>query len=324
MTKNKCAIITGITGQDGSILAEQLIYEGFKVIGTTRNIESSKIKLPQTLNESVELIEWDLLDPYKIKTIIKDCSPTEIYNFSAFSSGAGMYNDPVGICNINGLAATLILEAIRATDLDIHFCQASSSELFGNVESSPQSESTRFKPRSPYGAAKLYAHNMIDIYRQRYGIFACSAILFNHESPRRGLEFVTRKITYEAAKIKLGMSKELHLGNLDARRDWGYAGDYVRAMFLMLKQKQADDFIIATGKTHSVREFCDITFKYLGLDYRDFVCSDEEAYRENESSQLVGNADKAKQVMGWKPTVDFQEMIHMMVNSDLHSLKQNL
>jgi len=322
MKKRDCALITGITGQDGSYLAELLISKGYKVVGTTRNIESAGIKLPDSLKGIIELTEWDLLDVSRIKTILKDFSPTEVYNFSAYSSGSGMYDDPIGICNINGLAVTLILEAIREIDLSIRFCQASSSELFGNIETSPQSESTKFKPRSPYGAAKLYAHNMIEIYRQRYGIYACSAILFNHESARRGLEFVTRKITYEASRIKLGLSNELHLGNLDARRDWGYAGDYVQAMFLMLKQQEAEDFVIATGETHSVREFCEITFSYLKLDYRDFVLSDSTAYRSDETCQLVGNAKKAKQTLGWVPSLDFKEMIHLMVDADLHLLRE--
>lgn len=305
-------------------MAELLLAENYKVVGTTRNIEIAHKKLPLTLRDRIKLVGWDSLDQQRIINILSDDLPTEIYNFSAYSSGAGMYDDPISIGRVNGLAVTLILEAIRGVDSSIRFCQASSSELFGYADTSPQSESTKFNPRSPYGAAKLYAHTMIDIYRQRYGLFACSAILFNHESPRRGIGFVTRKITYEAAKIKLGLAKDLHLGNLEARRDWGYAGDYVRAMSLMMKQPDAGDYVVATGYTHSVREFCENTFNYLGLNYLDYVYEDASAYRSVEPCQLVGDADKAKRILGWEPKVDFQELVNMMVAADLRTLSQNI
>jgi GDPmannose 4,6-dehydratase len=255
--------------------------------------------------------------------VLAECRPTEIYNFAAYSSGAGMFDDPVGIGEVNGLAVARILEAIRAVDTNIRFCQASSREIFGEAIESPQTEATPTNPRSPYGAAKLYADAMIKIYRQRYGLFACSAILFNHESPRRGLEFVTRKITHEAAKIKLGLTKELHLGNLDAQRDWGFAGDYVRAMWLMLQQERAEDYVVATGKAHSVRELCEFAFSRLGLDYRDYVREDVLAFRPAETALLVGSAAKAKQNLGWEPEVEFRELVHMMVDADLQTLTKN-
>ena len=249
--------------------------------------------------------------------------PTEIYNFAAYSSGSGMFEDPVGIGEINGLAVTRILEAIREVDINIRFCQASSREIFGEAIQSPQTERTPSNPRSPYGAAKLYADSMIRIYREHYKIFACSAILFNHESPRRGLGFVTRKITHEASRIKLGLAKELHLGNLNALRDWGFAGDTVNAMWLMLQQVHADDYIVATGETHSVREFCECAFGYLALDYRNYVYEDESVYRPVEAAMLVGNIDKTRTALGWKPKVKFNELVHMMVDADMQALKQN-
>jgi len=249
--------------------------------------------------------------------------PAEIYNFAAYSSGAGMYEDPVAVGEVNGLAVTRILEAIREVDTNIRFCQASSREIFGEAVESPQTESTPTNPRSPYGAAKLYADYMIRIYRQRYNLFACSAILFNHESPRRGLEFVTRKITYEAAKIKLGLVNELHLGNLDAKRDWGYAGDYVRAMWLMIQQESADDYIVATGEVHSVREFCELAFSHLGMNYRDYVREDVSAYRPVEPALLVGCAAKANSKLGWRPEIGFKELVYMMVDADLRNLSES-
>jgi GDPmannose 4,6-dehydratase len=231
-----------------------------------------------------------------------------------------MYDDPVGIGEVNGLGVVRILEAIHKIDLNIRFCQASSSEMFGEAVEGPQSEETPFHPRSPYGAAKLYGHSMIQIYRQHYGMFACSAILFNHESPRRGLGFVTRKITYHAAKIKLGLATELRLGNLDARRDWGFAADTVRAMWLMLQQPYADDYVVATGETHSVRELCEIAFGHLGLDYRDYVRVDSSDYRPVEPIQLVGNPEKARKQLGWIPEIGFLELIRMMVDADMSKL----
>lgn len=314
------ALITGITGQDGLYLTELILGFGYRVVGAVRDRARASLSMPKELLGRVELVEWNMLDQQKMVNVLSHYQPAEIYNFAAHSSGAGMYDDPIGTGEVNGLAVTRMLEAIRVVDVNIRFCQASSREIFGEALESPQTESTPANPRSPYGAAKLYADSMIRIYRQRYGLFACSAILFNHESPLRGLEFVTRKITHEAAKIKLGLAKELHLGNLGARRDWGFAGDYVRAMWLMLQQERADDYVVATGKAHTVREFCELAFSRLGLDYRDHVREDASAYRPVEPALLVGNAAKAKRKLDWKPVIEFNELVHMMVDADLRSL----
>jgi GDPmannose 4,6-dehydratase len=317
----KVALITGVTGQDGIYLSELLLEKGYRVIGAVRDIQNAIEKLPAQCAE-IELVEWDMFNQLKVTEILTTCRPTEIYNFAAYSTGAGMYDDPVGIGEVNGLAVTRILEAIKAVDVNIRFCQASSREIFGEALESPQTERTTVNPRSPYGAAKLYADAMIRIYRERYGLFACSAILFNHESPRRGLAFVTRKITHEASRIKLGLSKELQLGNLDALRDWGFAGDTVHAMWLMLQHDHADDYVVATGEAHSVREFCECAFSYLGLDYRDYVREDETAFRPAEQALLVGNAEKARTALGWVPKIGFREMVHMMVDADMQTLKR--
>lgn len=316
----KTALITGVTGQDGSYLAELLLTKGCRVLGAVRNTGNAKARLPAELKGSVELVAWDMLDQRRMAEVLAEYRPVEIYNFAAYSSGAGMFDDPVGIGEVNGLAVARMLEAILAVDVNTRFCQASSREIFGEALESPQTEATPANPRSPYGAAKLYADSMVRIYRQRHGLFACSAILFNHESPRRGGGFVTRKISHEAAKIKLGLAKELHLGNLDAQRDWGFAGDYVRAMWLMLQQERADDYVVATGKAHSVRELCEFAFSRLGLDYRDHVRGDASAYRPVEPALLVGNAAKANRELGWKPEIEFRELVHMMVDADLRSL----
>ncbi|MBC7405106.1 MAG: GDP-mannose 4,6-dehydratase [Cytophaga sp.] len=316
-------LITGITGQDGSYLAELLLDKGYRVIGAVRHSQNVNEMLPAVLRNRVELIAWNMMDQRRMTEVLVEYKPQEIYNFAAYSSGAGMYDDPVGVGEVNGLAVTRILESIRAVDAKMRFCQASSREIFGEALESPQTEATPTNPRSPYGAAKLYADSMIRIYRQRYELFVCSAILFNHESPRRGLEFVTRKITYEAAKIKLGLAKELRVGNMDAKRDWGFSGDYVRAMWLMLQQECADDYVVATGKAHSVRELCEFAFDRLGLDYRDYVREDASAYRPVEPALLVGSAVKANRKLGWKPEVDFKELVHMMVDADLQTLTKN-
>ena len=318
------ALITGISGQDGSYLAELLLAKGYRVIGATRNALEAEARLPASLRKRVELIDWDMLDQGAMTAALSRHRPEEFYNFAAYSSGSGMYDDPIGIGEINGLAVVRMLEAIRTVDPGIRFCQASSREIFGEATESPQAEDTAANPRSPYGAAKLYADSMIRIFRQHYGIFACSAILFNHESPRRGLEFVTRKITHGAAKIKLGLASELRLGNLDTRRDWGFAGDYVRAMWLMLQQPQADDFVVATGEVHTVREFCECAFGYLGLDYRDYVHEDPDAYRPSEPVQLVGNAGKARRALNWEPGISFHELVKMMVEADMNLVKERL
>lgn len=320
MTRKLTALVTGIAGQDGSYLAELLIAKGYRVIGAVRDRQKARAALPVEVEDAVELVAWDMLDQRGMTETLAQYRPQEIYNFAAYSSGAGMYDDPVGVGEVNGMAVTRMLESIRAVDAGMRFCQASSREIFGEAVDSPQNELTPVNPRSPYGAAKLYADSMIRIYRQRYDIFACSAILFNHESPRRGLGFVTRKITREAAKIKLGLANELRLGNLDAQRDWGFAGDFVRAMWLMLQQARADDYVLATGQVHSVRELCELAFSHLGLDYRDHVREDEASYRPVEPALLVGDITKARAGLKWQPEVGFRELVQMMVDEDLLSL----
>ncbi len=297
-----------------------MLAKGYRIVGAVRDPQKAQAALPAEVADAVELVTWDMLDQRGMTETMAHYRPQEIYNFAAYSSGAGMYDDPVGVGEVNGMAVTRMLEAIRAVDAGMRFCQASSREIFGEAAESPQSESTPVNPRSPYGAAKLYADSMIRIYRQRYGIFACSAILFNHESPRRGLGFVTRKITHEAARIKLGLAKELHLGNLDAQRDWGFAGDFVRGMWLMLQQQHADDYVLATGLVHSVRELCDLAFSHLGLDYRDYVREDEASYRPAETALLVGDIAKARTELKWQPKVSFRELVQMMVDHDLQRL----
>jgi GDPmannose 4,6-dehydratase len=318
----KTALITGANGQDGLYMAGLLCGKGYRVIGAVRDVNNAEKILSVKLKNKIELIDWDMSDQHNMLEMLSLYRPDEIYNFAAYSSGSGMFEEPVAIAEVNGLAVTRMLEAIREVDPNIKFCQASSREIFGEAVSSPQDESSPVSPRSPYGAAKLYADCMIRIYRQHYGLFACSAILFNHESPRRGAEFVTRKITCGAAKIKLGLAKDLHLGNLDALRDWGFASDYVRAMWLMLQQTSADDYVIATGISHSVGDFCELAFGYLGLDYRDFVREDKSAYRPVESVPLIGCSDKAKEILGWKPKTELRELIQMMVDADMRSLNE--
>jgi GDPmannose 4,6-dehydratase len=320
----KTALVTGVSGQDGSYAAQLLLERGYRVFGTVRSAAAARNGVQAQLMEQIELVEWNLLDQEALVHILSTCRPAEIYNFAAYSSGAGMFDDPVAISEINGLAVTRILEAIRSVDRKIRFCQASSSEMFGDIQESPQTEETRFLPRSPYGAAKLYAHNMLHIYRQRYEVFACSAILFNHESPRRGLGFVTRKITSTAAKIKLGMASSLSLGNLDARRDWGFAGDYVRAMWMMLQDSTATDYVVATGQTSSVRDLCEVAFSMLDLDYRQFVLEDPSLYRPVEPTQLVGRPEKLKMRLGWQPQVDFSALVEMMVREDMAACKKRV
>lgn len=309
----KTGLITGITGQDGAYLAEFLLAKGYRVIGAVRDTQGASM-------DKVKLIKWDMLNQEELANVLLRDQPDEVYNFAAYSSGEGMFDDPVGIGEVNGLAVARILEAIRKTNKNIRFCQASSSEMFGDVIQSPQSEETVFHPRSPYGAAKLYAHSLVQIYRRHYGLFVCSAILFNHESPRRGFSFVTRKITSGAAKIKLGLANELCLGNLEAQRDWGFAGDYVRAMWLMLQQPHPEDYVVATGETHSVRELCEIAFGHLDLDYHDYIRQDAAIYRFDEPLPLVGNPKKARKQLGWAPEVEFRKMIKMMVDADLRML----
>ncbi|MFH1309183.1 MAG: GDP-mannose 4,6-dehydratase [Candidatus Omnitrophota bacterium] len=318
----KTGLIIGVTGQDGSYLAEQLLDKGYRVIGMVRDSRQIPSFFSSLIGNKIEFVEWDMLSQTVLPDILSDCQPDEIYNYAAYSSGEGMFDDPVSIGEVNGLGVARILQAILEVNKSIRFCQASSSEMFGNPAASPQTEKTQFIPRSPYGAAKLYAHSMIRIYREHYGLFASSAILFNHESPRRGLGFVSRKIVYEAVRIKLGLSKELCLGNLDARRDWGFAGDYTRAMWLMLQQEYAEDYVVATGEIHSVRELCEVAFGCLELDYRDYVREDSALCRSDEFVPLVGNPEKAKKQLGWEPEVKFEEMIKMMVDADLRKVKE--
>jgi GDPmannose 4,6-dehydratase len=291
---------------------------GYRVIGTTRDPVGARAQT----HPSIELMPWDMKDETAFAALLRAERPTEIYNLAAYASGAAMYDDPVGIGDINGLAIARMMEAIRSADPSIRFCQASSSELFGEPLESPQSETSVFRPRSPYGAAKLYAHEMVGIYRRRHGLFACSAILFNHESTRRGPEFVTGKVVQAAARIKLGLADELVLGNLDARRDWGYSGDYVRGMWLMLQATVADDYVLATGKTHSVRELCDLAFQCVGLDYRSYVREGADAFRPNEPVPLVGDASKAKRQLCWSPKIDLPDLVRMMVEAELERFSQ--
>lgn len=310
----------GVSGQDGRYLTELLLARSYGVIGAVRDGSVVSGLSPAGAKDALPLVSWNMTDQDVLVDVLKAHRPREIYNLAAYSSGSGMFDDPVGIGEINGLAVARILAAIRAVDPGIRFCQASSREIFGEATESPQTEKTPLGPRSPYGAAKSYADSMVRIYRQHYGLFTCSAILFNHESPRRSVAFVTRKITHGAARIKLGMDTELRLGNLDAQRDWGFAGDYVRAMWLMLQQPRADDYVVATGEVHSVREFCEIAFARLGLDYRNYVREDASAFRPAEPAPLVGSAAKAQRELGWRPEVGFQELVHMMVDEDLRSL----
>lgn len=313
----KTALVTGISGQDGSYMAELLLKQSYRVVGAVRDVDQARRKLPIELVDRIDLVEWNMSSQAQMAKTLGKVAPAEIYNFAAYSSGSGMYDGAVELCDLNGLAVLRILEAIREVDSRIRFCQASSREVFGEPSESPQTELTIRNPRSPYGVAKLFADASIAIYRERYALFAASAILFNHESPRRRPEFVSRKVTQQAAKIKSGLAKDLRLGNLDARRDWGFAGDYVKAMWLMLQHTDPDDYVICTGESHSVRELCEQAFERLGLDYRDYVQEDEKSYRPNEPALLVGDATKAKNDLGWAPETSFAALVNMMVDSDL-------
>ncbi len=318
------ALITGVTGQDGSYLAEFLLEKGYEVIGMVRRTSTVNFDRIYHIQEKITLVQGDLLDQSSMMDIIAEYQPDEVYNLAAQSFVPTSWKQPVLTGEFTALGVTRILEAIRLVKPDAKFYQASSSEMFGKVREVPQNENTPFYPRSPYGVAKVYGHWITVNYRESYGIYAVSGILFNHESPRRGLEFVTHKVTYGAAKIKLGLADELRLGNLDARRDWGYAPDYVRAMWLMLQQDEPDDYVIATGETHSVRELCEIAFGYLGLDYRDYVVQDPRYYRPAEVDLLVGDASKAKRKLGWEPSVSFEELIKIMVDADMENLQREM
>ena len=320
----KKALITGVTGQDGSYLAEFLLEKGYKVLGMVRRTSTVNFDRITHIQNDIELAQGDLLDQVSLIAILQEHHPDEVYNLAAQSFVPTSFEQPVLTGEFTALGVTRVLDAIRLVDNNIKFYQASSSEMFGKVREVPQNENTPFYPRSPYGAAKVYGHWITVNYRESYGLFACSGILFNHESPRRGLEFVTHKVTHGAAKIKLGLADELRLGNLEAQRDWGYAGDYVEAMWLMLQQDEPDDYVIATGRTHSVRELCEAAFGHLGLDYRDYVVCDPKFYRPAEVDQLIGDASKARKVLGWEPRVSFEELIHMMVDADLEALQRML
>ncbi len=318
------ALITGVTGQDGSYLAEFLLEQGYEVIGMVRRTSTVNFDRIYHIQDKITIVQGDLLDQSSMMDIMAEYEPDEVYNLAAQSFVPTSWKQPVLTGEFTALGVTRILEAIRLVKPDAKFYQASSSEMFGKVREVPQNEHTPFYPRSPYGVAKVYGHWITVNYRESYGIFAVSGILFNHESPRRGLEFVTHKVTYGAARIKLGLADELRLGNLEARRDWGYAPDYVRAMWLMLQQDEPEDYVIATGETHSVRELCEIAFGYLGLDYRDYVVQDPRYYRPAEVDLLVGDASKAHKKLGWKPTVSFEELIKIMVDADMENLQREM
>jgi GDPmannose 4,6-dehydratase len=321
MAKQKTALITGITGQDGSYLAEFLLSKGYKVFGMVRRASVEKFERIAHLKDKVTLIQGDLLDPYSLISVIKESKPDEIYNLAAQSFVPTSWAQPVLTSEFTAIGVTKLLEAIRLTNPEIRFYQASSSEMYGLVRETPQTELTPFYPRSPYGVAKVYGHYITVNYRESYNLYASSGILFNHESPRRGLEFVTRKISHTVAKIKLGLVDELRLGNLDAKRDWGFAGDYVRAMWMMLQQNEADDYVVATGVTHTVQYCCEVAFAAADLDWQKYVKIDPAFMRPAEVDLLVGDPSKAKQKLGWEPEVKFEQMMDMMVKSDLELLK---
>jgi len=313
----KTALITGITGQDGSYLAELLLEQGYRVVGMTRRSSTATDERIAHLADRLQLVQGDLLDQASLVSAIRDARPSEVYNLAAQSFVPTSWNQPVLTGEFTGLGVTRMLEAIRQVDPAIRFYQASSSEMFGKVREVPQTELTPFHPRSPYGVAKAYGHFLTVNYRESYGLHAVSGILFNHESPRRGIEFVSRKVTDGAARIALGLATELPMGNLDAERDWGFAGDYVRAMWLMLQQPEASDYVIATGIAHSVRELCRLAFERVGLDYERHVTLDPGLNRPAEIDHLRGDATRARKVLGWEPTITFSELIEMMVDADV-------
>ena len=314
------ALVTGVTGQDGSYLAEFLLEQGYRVVGMVRRTSTINFSRLEHIQDRIEIAQGDLLDQGSLAAILSEYRPDEVYNLAAQSFVPTSFSQPVLTGEFTALGVTRILEAIRMAGMPIRFYQASSSEMFGKVMETPQRESTPLYPRSPYGVAKVYGHWITINYRESYNIFGCSGILFNHESPRRGLEFVTHKITHGAAKIKLGIADSLALGNLSARRDWGYAGDYMRAMWLMLQQEVADDYVVATGETHSVEEFVAEAFGYLDLDWHKYVVQDPKFYRPAEVDLLVGDPGKAKRVLGWEPTVGFRDLVRMMVDADMEAL----
>ncbi|MGD9049006.1 MAG: GDP-mannose 4,6-dehydratase [Anaerolineae bacterium] len=315
------ALITGITGQDGSYLAEFLLENGYEVVGLVRRTSTVNFQRIQHIQKRLTLVSGDLLDQSSLVTVLQEHRPQEVYNLAAQSFVPTSWSQPVFTGEVTALGVTRLLEAIRQVDPSIRFYQASSSEMFGKVREVPQSENTPFHPRSPYGVAKVYGHWITVNYRESYDLFACSGILFNHESPRRGLEFVTRKVAFGAVLVKLGMARDLRLGNLDAKRDWGFAGDYVRAMWLMLQQDQPDDYVVGTGQTHSVRELCRVAFGHLGLNHEDYVKTDPRFVRPADVDLLVSDPAKARAALGWEPQISFEDLVVMMVEADLKQLQ---
>jgi GDPmannose 4,6-dehydratase len=318
----KTALITGITGQDGSYLAELLLEKGYRVVGMTRRSSTDSNERIAHLEGRIQLLQGDLLDQASLVAALRETQPDELYNLGAQSFVPTSWNQPVLTAEFTALGVTRVLEAIRQVDERIRFYQASSSEMFGKVRQSPQDETTPFYPRSPYGVAKVYGHFITVNYRESFGLYAVSGILFNHESPRRGLEFVTRKVSDGAARIKLGLANELRLGNIDSHRDWGFAGDYVKAMWMMLQQPEPRDYVIATGEAHSVRDLCQVAFSHLGLDYQDYVVVDRALVRPAEVDHLLGNASRARAELGWRPETDFRTLVETMVDADLARLRE--
>jgi GDPmannose 4,6-dehydratase len=316
----KTAVITGITGQDGSYLAELLLSHGYRVVGVVRRSSAPNLDRVEHLLDRIELRPGDLLDQLSLVRLIDDVRPQELYNLAAMSFVPASWDQPLLTGEFNSLGVMRVLEAIRQVDPGIRLYQASSSEMYGKVREVPQTEGTPFYPRSPYGVSKVFGHYITVNYRESYGLFACSGILFNHESPRRGLEFVTRKVTDGVARIKLGLAQALSLGNLEACRDWGFAGDYVRAMWLMLQQDRPDDYVIATGISHSVRDLVEAAFGHVGLEWQEYVRTDPKLFRPAEVDHLIGDPAKARAVLGWEPTVDFKGLVGMMVEADLARL----
>jgi len=316
----KRAVITGITGQDGSYLAELLLEQGYEVTGVVRRSSSPNLWRIEHLLDRLQLRPADLLDQLSLMRIINEIKPHELYNLAAMSFVPASWDQPLLTGEFNSMGVTRLLEAIRHGDPSIRIYQASSSEMYGRVREVPQTELTPFYPRSPYGVSKVFGHYITVNYRESYGMFAVSGILFNHESPRRGLEFVTRKVTHGVAAIKLGLADHLALGNLDACRDWGFAGDYVRAMWMMLQQDEADDYVIATGVSHSVRELVELAFAHVGLDWQQYVRTDPALLRPAEVDHLIGNPEKARRVLGWEPSVNFEQLVAMMVDQDVARL----
>jgi GDPmannose 4,6-dehydratase len=315
--ETKRALITGITGQDGSYLAELLLERGYTVFGMVRRASKDNFERLEPMLSRLELRQADLLDQLSLIGLLEESRPHEVYNLAAQSFVPTSWSQPVLTAEFTALGVTRILDAIRLVDPSIRFYQASSSEMFGKARETPQNERTPFHPRSPYGVAKVYGHSITVNYRESYGLFACSGILFNHESPRRGLEFVTRKVTDAVARIKRGRTRELRLGNLDARRDWGFAGDYVQAMWLMLQQDEPDDYVVATGESHSVQELVELAFSHIGLDWREYVVVDPLLKRPAEVDYLLGDASRAREKLGWSPKVRFPALVRMMVDADL-------